>query len=185
MGWGKWQNCTCSCTTRLYCLQYFFFLWKYSWLLNNVRIRGTDPLHIVENQWITLQSVLHSGLWFFIFRFNWLLIVSYCSTNQWKKKNLHIGGPLQFKGFPGGSDGKESTCNVGDKCSIPGWGRSTEEGNGYPLQYSGLENSMDRGTWQATVHVEWLTHSFLQFKLLLFKGQLYMLIIALVYFSLH
>ena len=70
------------------------------------------------------------------------------------KKNLHIGGPLQFKGFPGGSDGKESTCNVGDKCSIPGWGRSTEEGNGYPLQYSGLENSMDRGTWQATVHVE-------------------------------
>ena len=46
-------------------------------------------------------------------------------------------------GFPGGSDGKESTCNVGDLDSIPGSGRSPGEGNGYPLQYSGLENSMD------------------------------------------
>ena len=47
------------------------------------------------------------------------------------------------KGFPGSSDGKESTCNVGDLGSIPGLGRSPGEGNGYPLQYSGLENSMD------------------------------------------
>ena len=55
-------------------------------------------------------------------------------------------------GFPGASDGKESTCNEGDMGSIPGLGRSPGEGNGYPLQYSGLENSMDRGAWQATVH---------------------------------
>ena len=46
-------------------------------------------------------------------------------------------------GFPGGSDGKESAYNVGDLGSIPGFGRSPGEGNGYPLQYSGLENSMD------------------------------------------
>ena len=46
-------------------------------------------------------------------------------------------------GFPGGSSGKESTCNVGDLGSIPGLGRSPGEGNGYPLQYSGLENSVD------------------------------------------
>ena len=46
-------------------------------------------------------------------------------------------------GFPGGSAGKESACNVGDKGSIPGLGRSLGEGNGYPLQHSGLENSMD------------------------------------------
>ena len=46
-------------------------------------------------------------------------------------------------GFPVGSGGKESTCNVGDLGSIPGLGRSLGEGNGYPLQYSGLENSMD------------------------------------------
>ena len=55
-------------------------------------------------------------------------------------------------GFPGGSDGKASACNVGDLGSIPGLGRSPGEGNGYPLQYSGLENSTDRGAWPATVH---------------------------------
>ena len=46
-------------------------------------------------------------------------------------------------GFPGGSAGKESACNAGDLGSIPGLGRSPGKGNGYPLQYSGLENSMD------------------------------------------
>ena len=55
-------------------------------------------------------------------------------------------------GFPGGSDGKESTCKVGDLGSVPGLGRSLGEGNGYPLQHSGLENSMDKGAWWATVH---------------------------------
>jgi len=44
-------------------------------------------------------------------------------------------------GFPGGSVGKESACNAGNLDSIPGLGRSPGEGNGYPLQYSGLENS--------------------------------------------
>ena len=48
----------------------------------------------------------------------------------------------EARGFPGGSAGKESPCNVGDQGSIPGLGRSPGEGNGYPLQYSGLENSM-------------------------------------------
>ena len=47
-----------------------------------------------------------------------------------------------FLGFPGKSVGKEFTCNVGDLCLIPGLGRSLGEGNGYPFQYSGLENSM-------------------------------------------
>ena len=48
-----------------------------------------------------------------------------------------------FLGFPCGSAGKESACNVGDLSSIPGLGRSPVEGKGYPLQYFGLENSMD------------------------------------------
>ena len=52
----------------------------------------------------------------------------------------------------GGSDGKES-CNVGDLDLIPGLGRSPGEGNGNSLHYSGLENSTDRGSWWATVHV--------------------------------
>ena len=51
-----------------------------------------------------------------------------------------------------GSTGKESACNAGDLGLIPGLGRSPGEGKGYPLQYSGLENSVDRGIWQATVH---------------------------------
>ena len=50
------------------------------------------------------------------------------------------------KSFPGGSAGKESTCNAGDPGSIPGWGRSPGKGNGYPLQYSYLGNPMERGT---------------------------------------
>ena len=51
--------------------------------------------------------------------------------------------------FPGGSDGKESVCNAGDLGSIPGYGRYTGEGNDNPLQYSCLEDPMDRGAWQA------------------------------------
>ena len=67
-----------------------------------------------------------------------------------KEKNKyvfkHIGG------FPGESDGKESVCYAGDPGLIAGLGRSPEERNGYPLQYSCLENSMDRGAWRATVY---------------------------------
>ena len=72
-------------------------------------------------------------------------------------------GPLSALGFPGGSDGKASACNVGDLGSIPGLGRSPGEGHGNPLQYSCLENSIDRGAWWATVHVvkkslKWLSN---------------------------
>ena len=56
------------------------------------------------------------------------------------------------KGFLGGSDGKESACNVGDLGSIPGLGRSPGERNGYQLQYAFLENSKNRGALQATAH---------------------------------
>ena len=52
----------------------------------------------------------------------------------------------------GGSDGKESACNVGDLGSIPGLGRSPGERNGNPLQHSFLGNPVDRGAWRATVH---------------------------------
>ena len=56
------------------------------------------------------------------------------------------------KGLPCSSNGKESACNAGDPGSIPGSGRSSEEGNGNPLQYSCLENPMDRRTWWVPVH---------------------------------
>ena len=55
-------------------------------------------------------------------------------------------------GLPGGSDSKETACDVGDLDSLPGSGRSPAEGNGYPLQYSCLGNPMNRGAWWATAH---------------------------------
>jgi len=63
-------------------------------------------------------------------------------------------GPTRnsFVHFPGGSGGKEPACSAGDLGSISGLGRSPGEGNGNPFQYSCLENPMDGGTWQATIH---------------------------------
>ena len=55
-------------------------------------------------------------------------------------------------GFPGDSNSKESACNAGDPGLIPGSERSPGEENGNPLQYSSLDNSMDRGSWQATIY---------------------------------
>ena len=55
--------------------------------------------------------------------------------------------PSSHLGFPGGSVGKESTCNAGDLGFIPGLGRSPQRGHGNPLQRSCLENPMDRGAW--------------------------------------
>ena len=59
---------------------------------------------------------------------------------------------INLWGFPGGSDGKESAYNPGEPGLIPGSGRPPGEGNGYPLQYSWLENTMDRGAWRAIAH---------------------------------
>ena len=68
------------------------------------------------------------------------LFNSWVGKIRWRRDRLPTTG---FLGFPCGSAGKESTCNAGDLASIPGLGRSPGEGKGYPLQYSGLENSMD------------------------------------------
>ena len=57
-----------------------------------------------------------------------------------------------LKGFPGSSDGKESTCNAGDPDLIPGWGRSSGGGHRKLCQYSCLENPVDRVAWGAKVH---------------------------------
>ena len=65
-------------------------------------------------------------------------------------KVYHI---YKHAGFPGVSDGKEFACNAGDSGLILGLGRSPGEGNGYPLQCSCLESFMDRGAWQAAVHM--------------------------------
>ena len=72
---------------------------------------------------------------------------------HWKDiDNIFDQGATLNKGLPGGSVDKESFCNAGDLGVIPGWGRSPGEGNDNPLQYSCLENPMDRGVRWATVH---------------------------------
>ena len=73
--------------------------------------------------------------------------------------------------FPGDSDGKESACDMRDPGLIPGSGRSPGEGNGYPLQYSCLENPMDRRSWWATVQGvvnrhDWVSNTFTCFKII-------------------
>ena len=81
-------------------------------------------------RWLSVYELLSSALVSFLCSFKILL------------------PPVGFVGFPGGSDGKESTCSAADLGSIPGSGRSPGEGNGYPLQYSCLEDPMDREAWQ-------------------------------------
>ena len=71
--------------------------------------------------------------------------------NRYRRQNVKDAVLLTF-GFLHSSDGKESACSEGDPGSIPGSEQSLGEGNGNPLQYSCLENPMNRGAWQATVH---------------------------------
>ena len=77
--------------------------------------------------------------------FSALLYMGRCKRLNSLKSFIHIR--LSYLGFPGGSDSKASACNAGDPGLIPGLGRSPGEGNGSPLQYSCLENPMDRGAW--------------------------------------
>ena len=74
------------------------------------------------------------------------------TLSQSPNKFMHLTFQLFFMVFPGGAVVKNLPFNAGDTGSIPGSGRAPGEGNGNPLQYSCLENFMDRGAWQATVH---------------------------------
>ena len=89
--------------------------------------------------------------------FPWFRGMKWGQSKTGKTKVINVHGKkqqVQWKelGFPGDSGGKESTSKAGDVGLSPGQGRSPGEGNGNALQYSGLENPMDRGAWWATVH---------------------------------
>ena len=71
---------------------------------------------------------------------------------QWVRHNTNWTTTRTHVGFPGGSDCHKSACKAGDPGLIPGLGKSPGEGNGYPLQYSCMENFMNRTAWQAIVH---------------------------------
>ena len=135
--------------------------------------------------WVERLQVLLDGLpwwlsWYRIhlqFRRPWF--DSWVRKSRWRRDRLPT--PV-FLGFPSGSAGKESSCSVGDLGSIPGLGRSSGEGKGYPLQYSGLENSMDcivhgvaesdKTEW-LSLHFHWLvgTGAKWEQKVMILQGQ--------------
>ena len=108
--------------------------------------RGTYFLYISEFVFekfcwrkCSLQALKQDFFFFFFYRI--------CESASYLSRDSNL---LEY--IPGGSDGKASVYNAGDLGSIPGLGRSPGEGNGNLLQYYCLENPMDRGAWQATVH---------------------------------
>ena len=130
---------------------------RWSGTPNSLRIFYCDPhsQRLWHSQWS--RNRYFSGIFPLFFMIQWMLAIwflvplpflnpawtfrnsqfMYCWSLVWRILSIAI------MGFPCGSAGKESTCNAGDLGSIPGLGRSPGEGNGYSLQYSGLENSMD------------------------------------------
>ena len=144
------------------------------WEEGMVRESGMDMPTLLYLKWITNKHLLystgnsaqcyawkrewiHGCLWLSPFCCppkNYHNIVNQLYSIQKKKlfkKKIKILEEIS-RGFPGGSEVKASACNEGDLDSIPGSGRSPGEGNGSPLQYSCLENPMDRGAGRATVH---------------------------------
>ena len=87
----------------------------------------------------------------------WMKLEPIIQSEVSQKEKHQYSILTHIDGFPGGSEVKSSACNAGDLGSIPGSGRSPGEENGNPLQYSCLENPMDRGAWLATVH--WVAES--------------------------
>ena len=102
---------------------------------------GEDPL---EEEMAAHSSILPWRIP--IDRGAWQATVHGVTKGQTRLKRLSSSSS-RIHSFPGGSAGKEPTCNAGDPGLVPGSGRSAGEGIGYPLQYSCLENPMDRGVW--------------------------------------
>ena len=99
------------------------------------RVRQDLATEQQQLMWVDVESVTQSEV-----------------SQKEKNKYCILIRIYRIQDFPGSSDGKASVYNAGDPGSIPGLGRSAGEGNGNPLQYYCLENPMDRGAWQATVH---------------------------------
>ena len=102
------------------------------------RPRDWTQVSRTAGRFSTIWATREAPYWMY-----WMHIIKF----WWIKRCIMIK-----PGFLGGSNGKESACNAGDLGSIPGSGISPGERNGNPLQYSCLENSMDREAWWVTVH---------------------------------
>ena len=116
----------------------------YQWLhLSALKLINSSDLGELEvgNKYLRYFSSLKKlEQWF------WISLTHNCALDRIEKVIKYS------QGFSGGSHSKESACIVGDPGSTPGLGRSPGEGNGNLLQYSCLENPMDRGAWQSIVH---------------------------------
>ena len=124
-----------------YSFLFFFFPLQYSCLGNSTdRDTWWATVHGVAKELKMTQWLNNNNSW--LTKLRWFQVDS-----KGTQSYIHIY-PFSPKGFPGDSVGKESPCNAGDS----GWGRFPEEGNGSPLQYSRLENLMDRDGWWATVY---------------------------------
>ena len=131
---------------------------QYSCLENPMDRRAWRAIvHRVTKSWTRLNRLsMHTRIWRGVSS-----IAKNISGNGHQLDSLTIGDEnTSFESYPGSSAGNESACNAGDLGLIPGLGRSPGEGNGNPLQYFCLENSMDRGAWRATVH--WVAKSQIQ-----------------------
>ena len=120
------------------------------WLGFPMLRRNFQPaIRMPRGKWTLIDLFVHSIniYWFCFVPVAMLILGLGWKENERTSHRLEENICKTHKGFPGGSDGKESTCNVGDLGSISELGRSPGEGKGYPLQYSGLENSMDWGAW--------------------------------------
>ena len=111
----------------------YLTLWKNIFCLELVRADGNLEICLVLNLSLIIMEIVLSH--------HWNRVTTVCHNTS-----------LLLFDFPGGSQGKASTCNMEGPGSISRSGKSPGEGNSNPLQYSYLENPMDRGAWQATVH---------------------------------
>ena len=98
-----------------------------------------QPCYTKEESWAKNRGLISLRGWYMLDEK--IMIVQ---AQQWKIIKVYMKLPtMGYLGFPDSPVGKESACNVGELGSIPGLGRSPREGKDYPLQYSGLKNSMD------------------------------------------
>ena len=150
--WLSGKEYTCQCRRHWRCgfdLWIKKISWRRKWQPTPVFLSGKSH----EQRSLAGYGITKSQIWLSMHA---LMVHSQEHVNEWHvwlwfSKDLGRSH-IKCQGFPGGSVGKELTCNAGDAGSIPGLGRSPGGGHGDPLQYCCLENCRDRGAWRATVH---------------------------------
>ena len=125
---------------------------KFSYLLINIRLGLLGHMSIIGLFLLAIAQMFSKMVLQFCIHTSNIYESYRCPAPMLPDVFLILGVLIVMSGFPDGSDSKESTCSTGDLHSIPGSRRSPQEGNGNSLQYSCLENPMDRGAWWATVH---------------------------------